>query len=965
MLRSALFLLALLGSGDPQSDDAAGLLKKIGLKRGIVAVLQPAPAGLPVELARASELVVYVQSTDAAAVAALRASAENAGLLGSRVFAEEGKPARIGLADNLADAVIAPADVPRAEVLRVLRPGGRAIHAGAVLAKAFPDGADEWTHPYHGPDNNPQSKDQVARGPFLTQFMVTPWYGAMPQMSVMSGGRIFKVWGNRTSAQPQWGVMDTLLCSNAWNGTELWRRPLSAGFMIQRNTMVATPELLYLADDVSCKRIDAATGELRDEIVVPEGLSDGPVWKWMALEKGILYALVGEKEKAVEPVKTGAFRGAGWPWWKTPDYAFGFGRTILALDVATKKAVWSYRDELPIDSRAMCMAGGRIFIYSHQKFLGAVDAATGKLLWKSADEKALGAIGEHDAAQHWMKGYSASSYAKATDKAIYFAGPQRTKIAAVSASDGRLLWEMPGGNSQLVLRDDVVYALGEGKINDTMSSLKIHPISGEVLAKFPSRDRCTRATGSAQYIFTRGGKGGSTAAFDVSSADPHLGLVSPMRPACHDGVVVANGLFYWGPWMCRCDGTQIGVISLGSGGTFDYAAEAKEGRREGSAAKAAPLEVSPEDWPTFRKDNARSTRSAAALPAQLTPKWESAPKAPATATAPVAAGGLVLVAGSDGIVRALEAASGKERWKAYTGGDVKYPPSIADGRVFVGSGDGWIYCHEAASGTLLWKFRAAPVDRKVPLYGTLSSTWPVGSGVLVQDGVAYAAAGNANLDGIHVYALDATSGEIRWQNNTSGHLEGEKSGAGVQGHLLLHDGAIYMAGGNLVPIARYDLKDGTFSRVPGPRGKDLFVLDGRVQQSGVGLYWRPEDSHYISFAGFPLEKGYVAVTEQQLGVALSRDEKGKISFAWSAKPTLETNAVLVMKDGLIVAGVDRTGTGADVKTTASIAGLSLADGKVLWKHALPASPSGWGLARDQAGRIFVSLQDGRVLCYGE
>ena len=32
---------------------------------------------------------------------------------------------------------------------------------------------------------------------------------------------------------------------------------------------------------------------------------------------------------------------------------------------------------------------------------------------------------------------------------------------------------------------------------------------------------------------------------------------------------------------------------------------------------------------------------------------------------------------------------------------------------------------------------------------------------------------------------------------------------------------------------------------------------------------------------------------------------------------------------------------------------------------LPGSPSGWGLARDKDGRWFVSLQDGRVLCFSE
>jgi hypothetical protein len=234
----------------------------------------------------------------------------------------------------------------------------------------------------------------------------------------------------------------------------------------------------------------------------------------------------------------------------------------------------------------MCMAGGRIFIYSHKKFLGMVDAATGKIQWKSSDEKALAAIGEHDAAQHWMKGYSASSYAKCTDKAVYFAGPQRMKVAAVSATDGKLLWEMAGGNSQLVLREDGLYPR---RREHEQRDVELQAPSDHRDPRISEPRPRTRATGSAQFIFTRGGKGGSTAAFDVTSAEPHMGTISPMRPACHDGVVVANGLFYWGPWMCRCDGTQIGVISLGSGGAFDYAAEAKESDRlEGARRRGAP-----------------------------------------------------------------------------------------------------------------------------------------------------------------------------------------------------------------------------------------------------------------------------------------------------------------------------------------------------------------------------------------
>ena len=68
--------------------------------------------------------------------------------------------------------------------------------------------------------------------------------------------------------------------------------------MIHRNTMIATPAELYIGDDKSCKVIDAATGKLLDEIVPPRGPAGGTFWKWMALEDGVLYAMMGEQEQA-------------------------------------------------------------------------------------------------------------------------------------------------------------------------------------------------------------------------------------------------------------------------------------------------------------------------------------------------------------------------------------------------------------------------------------------------------------------------------------------------------------------------------------------------------------------------------------------------------------------------------------------------------------------------------------------
>ena len=964
-------LAVLLSGASPAQDqgaDARAVLEKIGNVPGICVLVGTPNESFPLELARAGKLTVSVHLADAAKVASLRKAADKAGLLGTRVYVDQGT-ARLPLADNLADAVIVTGEAEEKEVLRVLRPGGKALAGGKTLTKPFPKGADEWTHPYHGPDNNPQSRDTLARGPFMTRFMAKPWYAAMHQVSVFGGGRIYKAFGNRTSTQAHWPMINTLVALNAWNGTMLWKRPLSDGFMIHRNTLIATDDGLLLGDDVSVKVLDGPTGRVRDEIVVPEGISDGPVWKWMALQDGVLYALVGEKEPKVGVVRGTRFRGAGWPWWKIEKYAFGMGRTLLAMDPKTKKILWTYRDKERLDTRAMAMVAGKIYIYCRGKFLGAVDQKTGKLLWKNSDEDMLKAVGEQRPAQRAYWGFASSTFVKATEKALYFSGPTQVKLCGVSAENGKLLFAHPEGNYQVVVREDGVYCLGPGSRN-SKGSMKLHPTTGEIIERFMGRVACTRATGSVDYIFVRGGRGGGTSVYDVRSAKPTQGLISPMRPACQDGVVVANGGFYWGPWICRCDTTQIGVISLASGGDFDYERKAADAVRA-DAAEVRGATATDADWPTYRKNNARIPRSPVAVAGKTSVRWTFSPPGKAVATAPVAVDGSVYVSGGNGIVRALDGATGKVRWTAYTAGRVMYAPTFWKGRVFVGSGDGYVSCFAAATGKLLWRFRAAPGERRISVYGQLLSTWPVGSGVLVENGTAYAAAGNANYDGTHVYALDAASGKIKWENHTSGHLSagGGNSGAGVQGHLLFHDGALYMPGGNHVPIAKYDAATGKFSPAGTPErrkvhGRDLYVINGKVQSTGYPLYWRQMDQHFISTAGFPAPGGTLAIAGNRVTLlGTQKDKKGNLRGRWSATPFQESAAAAIAKNAVLLAGVDRTGTGSKVRSTAWLCALNLEDGTELWRKQLPGLPVLFGIAIDRDGRILVSLQDGQVVCF--
>ena len=117
------------------------------------------------------------------------------------------------------------------------------------------------------------------------------------------------------------------------------------------------------------------------------------------------------------------------------------------------------------------------------------------------------------------------------------------------------------------------------------------------------------------------------------------------------------------------------------------------------------------------------------------------------------------------------------------------------------------------------------------VYDALGSTWPVNTGVLVQDGAAYLAAGIIDCDGTYVFALDAATGKIKWQNNSSGHLNpGIRKGVSAQGTMTVLGDRVLMAGGNQVCPASYDAKTGKC--LVGPPGNGLPKAN-RGQEVGV------------------------------------------------------------------------------------------------------------------------------------
>ena len=976
------FLVALFLSNANSAETTDSILEKVDVNRGIVAMVDLPDAGASqvVDLAQTSELTFYFQSSDASQVDQVRKAASEAGVLGVRIFAEGNSQPTIRLGENVADCVLVASTsagkIPDSELLRVLRPRATAFVGDRKLVKPNPHGIDDWSHPFHGPDNNPQSTDKLVRGGLRTQFIGFPKFSPMPEQTVIAGGRIYKAMGHIAHKANQNEMLNTLLCINAYNGTILWKRPNPPGFMIHRNTMIATDDALYMGDHESCKIIDGSSGEVRDQITIEKEITDGPVWKWMAMRDDILYALVGNPEIRIETQKSSR-RGLGhWPWgmWEGHDYkdprtAFGYGRTVVAIDLKTKKLLWHYRDKEFLDARAICMSGNRIFCYCPENFLACIDAGDGSLLWKNSDKDLLEAIGPNGKSQHYITGYATTCYMKCSDEYVFFAGPQRAKLVVASAADGTLAWTHPTGNLQLVLREDAIWAAGP---QGSEGGFRLDYKTGSVLDEFPARRACTRATGCVDSIFYRA-SGGTIRVMTETNTAQHI---DPMRPPCQDGVLISNGHLYWGPWMCGCQLSLYGNIALrphtGSINS-EKAPDQNDHLVIESFNEIKPLEIRPNDWPIYRGNNARTDTTSGEIPLDAKLAWKVDVCSGVLPTAPVAAAGLVFIADRTGAVSAIDV-KGKVVWKMYTGGAVYYPPAVAHDRVYVGSADGRVYAFEALTGRQLWSYRVAPHDYRIPVYDKLISAYPVAGGVVVENGVVYAAAGIAHYDGTYVVALDAVTGTLKAQNNSSGTLQPQvNNGISLQGNLTIVDGRLRFLAGGVYETASYDLESLKCLNLPlvqvSSQFRTAFYPYYPSYNKFVSLDHTCADgctlNHDASYEGSqftnlslqePLPPGFDQ-PRKEAARWIRRRGGTPPKTIWQDKQNRRFTSFIVSKNRLLAAGHLETNPSEPF-----LAAINIKDGENVWSMKIPADAVKGGTALDHQGRIYISMENGQLLC---
>jgi outer membrane protein assembly factor BamB len=130
-------------------------------------------------------------------------------------------------------------------------------------------------------------------------------------------------------------------------------------------------------------------------------------------------------------------------------------------------------------------------------------------------------------------------------------------------------------------------------------------------------------------------------------------------------------------------------------------------------------------------------------------RWRLAIEGPAVA-APLVAEGAAYVGTNAGILYAVDAATGEERWR-FTAAEnsLHASPAYANGIVYVGSWDGRLYAVDAATGAERWRVEA------------LGPIWA--APVVVDDLVLVASQGDVSRDlAARVMAVDASTGAKRW-----------------------------------------------------------------------------------------------------------------------------------------------------------------------------------------------------------
>ena len=813
---AAAVLSACVGAADavPSAKD---ILDAAGVKGGLVVHLgcgDPSTgsgqAGKLTAALRANDnYLVHGLDADAGNVAKARENIRKMGLAG-KVTVERHAGADLPYTDNLVNLLVAEdlGKVSMDEVLRVLAPDGVAyVKAGGAWKKTVkprPKDIDEWTHYLHDAGGNAVARDTVVGPPRHMQWLAAPtWtrnHHTLASISavVSTRRRVFYIMDEGSAASMLIPGKWFLVARDAFNGVLLWRRTMPSwayhrkgfrsGPVQLPRTLVAWGDRVYAPPAMSAPvaALDAATGEIVRTYQETKGAEE------LIFTGGVLLVVTGSpmaEQASIDPALRGRAR-------------YPNDKSIVAVQADTGKLLWRWSDQptarfMPM---ALAAAGKRVFFQAGKGIL-CLDRDTGKELWNSGlatDKGSKDPKGAKSGGQPQKKkrkrrpsgGRRGPGMSVATlvihDGVVLWAGGGR--LTALSAEDGKHLWNCPARAGFRSPTDVFVIGglvwLGPGFAQGRDLRTGAVKKTNAVLAKLRTaghHHRCYRQKATDRYIM----EGHRGIEFLDLIGENHS-RNNWIRGVCQYGIMPCNGLVYAPSHACGC---------YMEGKLYGFWAVAPE-------RKSNPEPLKPrqrlEKGPAYGKTS--------------NPKSEI--RNPKSGDWPTLRGN-PLRSGSTAMKVPPKLA---DVWQANVGGRIS-APVVAGGKVFVAAVEKHtVHAFDAQSGKALWRYTAG---------GRVDSPPTIHNGLALF----------GSADG-WVYCLRAADGELVWRfcaapaDRKTVALDQVESIWPVHGNVLVEGGVAYAVAG------RYSYLDG---------GMVLYGLD---PATGKVLHRTPvRDRHPKSLEG--------------------------------------------------------------------------------------------------------------------
>ncbi len=432
---------------------------------------------------------------------------------------------------------------------------------------------------------------------------------------------------------------------------------------------------------------------------------------------------------------------------------------------------------------------------------------------------------------------------------------------------------------------------------------------------------------------------------------PHLGLSPSVGPPTIQVTASGSGFGASEVVHVTFSGVLVSTVTTDATGaftaTFSVPAKAQPGTRTVLAHGQAGDFVTTTflvrtNWPQFHFDNAHTgfnpyeNTLGRSNVGELVQKW-AVGTASGASPSPVVSGGLVYVAPTDGVVRALDPATGAMVWSYNTGSAMSgAAPAVSAGVLYVGNEAGKLFALGASTGRLIWS-----VDLDAGVYDP-----PV------------VASAQVFVNSDRLNAVDEATGTILWKG-TGGYQPPTVAGTDVYSDLFAIGATIVARGAQHGRLLWFQELCSEGCNMGGPSvadGRVTFMVDNLLTglDAGTGAFlWEADGGNSSVVPTLGSGVAYMAGDSVTPIITARNASNGDLVWQVPGPGSGTQSSSIALANGVLYVGSDDGHLWAYNSST----------GAVLWQSPQElAAVKGYPAVSD--GVVYAGSDDGTVYAFG-